>query len=160
MSIIKSIGCLENTLCNGWVKNMWRFFLVALFSFSFITAAVAQGTRLLRQPSVHDQHIVFTYGGDIWISNQDGNNLSRLTSTPALESEPFFSPDGQWIAFTSNRSGINAACARPVGPPQSWQSNVMSWRSSVVSRLVSTSLCLAMVYQFGSVGLSDLPNPR
>jgi tricorn protease len=65
----------------------------------------SQGTRLLRQPAISSTHIAFAYGGDIWLTDYDGQNLLRLTSTPAVESNPYFSPDGEWIAFTSNRSG-------------------------------------------------------
>lgn len=72
------------------------------------TTAFGQGTRLLRQPSVHGTQIVFAYGADLWIADLNGNNLLRLTSTPAVESDPHFSPDGKSIAFTSNRSGSNA----------------------------------------------------
>jgi tricorn protease len=74
----------------------------------------AQGTRLLRQPTVSTQHIVFTYGGDLWRTDLDGQNLIRLTSTPAVESDPHFSPDGNSIAFTSNRSGSTAVYTVPV----------------------------------------------
>jgi tricorn protease len=68
----------------------------------------SQGTRLLRQPDISSSHIVFSYGGDIWITDRDGQNLMRLTSTPAIEGRPHFSPDGKWVAFNSNRSGIQA----------------------------------------------------
>ncbi|HOI29805.1 MAG TPA: PDZ domain-containing protein [Melioribacteraceae bacterium] len=75
----------------------------------FISASVyAQGTRLLRQPAVSSEKIVFAYGGDLWVCKLDGKDLKRLTSTPAVESDPHFSPDGKTIAFTSNRSGISA----------------------------------------------------
>nr|MBW0161758.1 DPP IV N-terminal domain-containing protein [Sediminibacterium sp.] len=68
----------------------------------------AQGTRLLRQPDISASQIAFVYGADLWVSDLNGQNVLRLTSTPAVESEPHFSPDGQWIAFTSDRSGSNA----------------------------------------------------
>src|SRR5690349_1892770 len=66
----------------------------------------AQGTRLLRQPAISATEIAFEYGGDIWICQKDGSNVRRITSTPATEANPQFSPDGQWLAFSSNRSGI------------------------------------------------------
>ena len=35
----------------------------------------------------------------------DGSNVVRLTTSPALDRFPIFSPDGTKIAFTSNRDG-------------------------------------------------------
>ncbi len=76
----------------------------------FLTGeAFAQETRLLRQPSVRKEKIAFSYGGDIWITGTGGGEeVIRLTSTPAVESDPHLSPDGKWVAFTSNRSGNQA----------------------------------------------------
>ncbi|MFP5356212.1 MAG: protease, partial [Gemmatimonadota bacterium] len=67
--------------------------------------AQAQDTRLLRQPTISATDVAFTYGADLWIVPRAGGVARRLTSTPAVESDPHFSPDGRWIAFTSNRSG-------------------------------------------------------
>jgi len=75
---------------------------------SISTPIFSQGTRLLRQPSISASNIAFTHGGDIWVTNLQGTDLKRITSTPAVESDPHFSPDGNWIAFTSNRAGGNA----------------------------------------------------
>ena len=66
----------------------------------------AQGTRLLRQPSMSADEIAFEYGGDIWVVSKNGGDARRITSTAAFESNPVFSPDGSTIAFTSNRSGV------------------------------------------------------
>src|SRR4051812_4876588 len=66
----------------------------------------AQGTRLLRQPSLSATQIAFEYGGDIWIVPKSGGDARRITSTAAVEGNPHFSPDGQWITFSSDRSGI------------------------------------------------------
>ena len=69
---------------------------------------LAQSTRLLRQPDLSDTHVTFAYGSDIWVSELATNQVRRITSTAAVESDPHFSPDGQWIAFSSNRSGASA----------------------------------------------------
>ncbi len=77
------------------------FALLALFiGFS----SIAQ-TRLLRQPDMNSNHIVFTYGSDVWAYSFQTQETKRITSTPALEANPMLSPDGKWIAFTSNRTG-------------------------------------------------------
>ena len=68
-------------------------------------AGAAQGTRLLRQPTISATQVAFTYGSDLWIADRAGGAARRLTSTPAVESDPHFSPDGKQIAFTSDRSG-------------------------------------------------------
>ena len=74
----------------------------------------AQGTRLLRQPSISEKNIAFVYAADIWVVDKKGGEAHRLTSTAAVESGPHFSPDGLTIAFTSNRSGIQAVYTVPV----------------------------------------------
>jgi tricorn protease len=74
----------------------------------FSQLLTAQGTRLLRQPDMSDDAVVFVYGSDVWTADKNGENVRRITSTPAIESNPHFSPDGSMIAFTSNRGGSNA----------------------------------------------------
>ncbi len=84
-----------------------RFF-VRLLGLTFLMqvctayAAEDSGTLLLRQPSVSKDHIAFVYGGDIWICDRDGGHPSRITTHPAAEFAPHFSPDGRWIAFSAN----------------------------------------------------------
>jgi len=64
-----------------------------------------ESTLLLRQPTVSDEHIVFVYAGDLWRANRDGSNPLRLTSSPAEENNPYFSPDGSMVAFSANYEG-------------------------------------------------------
>jgi tricorn protease len=64
-------------------------------------AADAADARLLRQPSVSKEHLAFVYGGDIWVSDRNGGNPIRITTHPASEFAPHFSPDGRWIAFSA-----------------------------------------------------------
>lgn len=68
-------------------------------------SAAAQGTRFLRRPTVSHDNVAFEYGGDLWVVSRAGGDARRLTSTPSAESDPFFSPDGSQIAFTSNIAG-------------------------------------------------------
>ncbi len=83
--------------------------MLPVFFFCLLTTSTfAQGTRLLRQPTLSSTHIAFTYGGDVWVTELSSQKTLRLTSTPAVESNPHFSPDGKWIAFSSNRSGNTA----------------------------------------------------
>ncbi|MFD0524817.1 TolB family protein [Paractinoplanes durhamensis] len=36
---------------------------------------------------------------DIWLVGIDGSNPHRVTSNPAREMDPTWSPDGKWFAF-------------------------------------------------------------
>ena len=87
------------------IKNVVQSLFIG--SLLLVSACVAaQGTRLLRQPAISSNQIAFEYGGDIWVTPKSGGEAKRITSTAAVEGNPHFSPDGKWLAFSSNRSGI------------------------------------------------------
>ena len=65
----------------------------------------AQYTRLLGQPAVSADQIAFTYAGDIWMVPRAGGDARRVTSSPTVERDPHFSPDGRWLAFTGEYGG-------------------------------------------------------
>jgi len=67
--------------------------------------AFGREARLVRYPHYHDGRIVFSYLGDIWTANENGQNVQRLTVTRARDVYGRFSPDGKWIAFSSERNG-------------------------------------------------------
>ncbi|MBT8185363.1 MAG: PDZ domain-containing protein [Eudoraea sp.] len=65
----------------------------------------AQGTRLLRQPTISETDIVFVYANDLWKVPRKGGNAIRLSSNEGYESLPHFSPDGEYIAFSGQYDG-------------------------------------------------------
>ena len=52
---------------------------------------------------------------NIYVVNSDGTGLKQLTDDPAEDGLPTWSPDGQVIAFVSNRGGPWAVWAVPAG---------------------------------------------
>jgi tricorn protease len=77
--------------------------LLALFLLA--SPAPAGEIKLARHPDYHDGKIVFSYLGDLWLVKEDGSDPRRLTTHPAHDAHPRFSPDGKWIAFSSDRYG-------------------------------------------------------
>src|SRR5688572_28116530 len=78
--------------------------LVALMLCLPLTA-VGREAKLVRYPHYHQGRIAFAYLGDIWTADESGQNLRRITAHKARDVYPRFSPDGRWIAFSSDRNG-------------------------------------------------------
>lgn len=92
-------------------KRILQVTLCALLlsSFSVLRAphsrAAAGPTRLLRTPTVNATQIAFAYANNIWIVERAGGTARRLTSFQGQTSNPHFSPDGKWLAFSAEYAG-------------------------------------------------------
>ncbi|MGE5143618.1 MAG: S41 family peptidase [Acidobacteriota bacterium] len=62
-------------------------------------------TLLLRSPTVSATNVAFVYANDLWVAPRTGGEARRLTVHPGRETNPYFSPDGKWIAFTGEYDG-------------------------------------------------------
>lgn len=72
----------------------------------FVGTSTADQIKFVRYPHISsDERIAFSYHGDIWVADKDGQNPRRLTAHVARDTFPRFSPDGKWIAFNSDRMG-------------------------------------------------------
>ncbi len=98
------------------MRYLCLFFLSTFFCISLF----AQGTQLLRQPTLSADAVVFVYANDLWWAARNGGEAVRLTSNEGYESLPHFSPDEQWIAFTAEYDGNTDVYVIPAtgGSPQ------------------------------------------
>lgn len=87
------------------MKKIIGLSIGAYLAFGAMPVQAQSETKLLRNPAVSEKHIAFAYAGDIWIAERNGSAPVRLTVNPAFEQDPYFSPDGKWIAFTGNYDG-------------------------------------------------------
>lgn len=76
--------------------------------------AGAQGTRLLREPTVSGEHIVFAHANDLWRVDREGGDAVRLTTHVGGEQAPHLSPDGRWVAFSGQYDGNTDVFLIPV----------------------------------------------
>jgi len=92
--------------------------LIACFAVGFLGVKIAgpklfieahaqnsNGTRLLRSPTVSATQIAFAYAQNIWTVPRTGGAARRLTSFQGQTTNPHFSPDGKWIAFSGEYAG-------------------------------------------------------
>ena len=85
---------------------MLRNALIALTLPALVATAAEPSARLLlRQPDLSRDRIVFCHAGDLWTVAREGGEAKRLTTGTGIESDPKFSPDGKWVAFTGEYDG-------------------------------------------------------
>jgi tricorn protease len=81
------------------------FVIFLLFGLIHLCHAADDHPLLFRSPTLSAKQIAFVFAGDLWIVDRAGGRASRLTAGPGIESNPHFSPDGSWIAFTGQYDG-------------------------------------------------------
>lgn len=91
-----------------------NYLISIIISLGFMLQISAQGTMLLREPTISKEHIVFVYANDLWVNTIGESGAVRLTSAIGAEREPHFSPDGNWIAFTGQYDGNTDVYIVPV----------------------------------------------
>ena len=92
--------------------------LLAVAALAIPAAVHAQGTRFLRQPDVSSSHIVFVHANDLWIVGREGGNAVRLTSSEGAETDPAFSANGRWVAFSGQYGGNTEVYVMPAAGGQ------------------------------------------
>ena len=60
--------------------------------------------------------IAFTYKGDIFTVSVSGGKATQITTNPAFDTTPIWSPDSKQIAFASDRMGLPTSCLLPKMP--------------------------------------------
>lgn len=105
-----------------------------VFAIALWAPVTGREARLVRYPAFHAGRIAFTYLADIWTADESGKNVQRITAHPARDVWPRFSPDGKWIAFSSDRKGnldVYVVAASGGQPKQltfhSADDNVLGW---------------------------------
>jgi tricorn protease len=84
-------------------KSVWM--LVLVLAIASVCFSQSDAPSLFQKPTVSRTHIVFSYAGDLWVVPRAGGDAKRLTTGVGIETDPFFSPDGRWIAFTGEYDG-------------------------------------------------------
>lgn len=85
-----------------------KYYLFLAFAILLSIATKAQDVPLwMRYSSISPDgnSIVFSYKGDIYKVSKDGGRAIQLTTHPAQDTKPVWSPDGNKIAFASDREG-------------------------------------------------------
>src|SRR5215469_4323172 len=78
---------------------------LCVFLFGVVCLAQAPRPQLMREPAVSRDKIAFCYAGDIWTVAREGGDAQRLTAGVGTKIDPYFSPDGKWIAYTADYYG-------------------------------------------------------
>ncbi len=86
---------------------MKKVLLAAVAAVLCATALANETPRWLRQNAISPDGntVAFVYQGDIWLVPAKGGEAVQLTTNPAHDTEPRWSPDGKYVIFASYREG-------------------------------------------------------
>jgi tricorn protease len=85
------------------MSTLIRFVLSWLAALALVPAHAQLG--YFRQPTLHNDTLVFVAEGDLWRTSIAGGSAQRLTTHAGQESYPAISPDGKWLAFSARYEG-------------------------------------------------------
>ncbi|MDR9365102.1 MAG: S41 family peptidase [Balneolaceae bacterium] len=88
-------------------RNFQIIITFVLTVFSTAVLAFQNEPHFTHHPSLTPDAdtIIFSYETDLWKVPADGGTATRLTAMDGIETRPSVSPDGRWIAFSSNQYG-------------------------------------------------------
>ncbi|MCH8335985.1 MAG: PD40 domain-containing protein [Proteobacteria bacterium] len=87
-----------------------------------------EGSWLSLDVTPDGETIIFDLLGDLYSLPMSGGQATRITSGLGFDSQPVVSPDGEWLAFISDRSGSNNLwIAKPDGSDARKLSDDSQW---------------------------------
>lgn len=112
-SAIGKMG-IYRMLSDGSAKPM---LLHEVMSFGHVTSVVeGKAAVMLNDPVTK---------ADLWIMSPDGSQLTPFRKTTAIERQGSFSPDGKYLAYASDESGVSEVYVEPAnGSGARWQISV------------------------------------
>jgi tricorn protease len=87
------------------MKKIFVILFVILSALTTLNLSAQVDARMMQNPDVSKTHIVFTYGGDLWIVPKEGGTALKLSSPAGQELFAKFSPDGSQIAYNGIYNG-------------------------------------------------------
>ena len=102
---------------------MKKLLLLAAVWVAASAASLADNIRFASHPSLSPdgKQIYFSYDGDIYSVPVGGGQATAVITMPGVQDSPLVSPDGKWLAFSSDIQGNNDVYVVPVTGGQAVQ---------------------------------------